>query len=230
MKRIGKVVVLLVILLFLLVGCKSIGEASRFDVSDDEIIEEADVCISGWQCISKWKKSYLQEDCNWTDETECILGCVNGTCRKGKTCDSGWSCIDGSKFGFLTEACLWINVKKCEGGCINEICLQESNKTEFNNSKINTGTKITKEEVPVEQVFTLYQNVITVGEINGERHNLSIYLLEAGRAKIKMDDEKSDWLADGESFTYGNELTITLKEILFQPYPGGTRTVTYTIS
>ena len=110
-----------------------------------------EACAEGWKCLGKWKKAYLNKNCNWSNETECLLGCVDGSCRVGKICQAGWKCSEGTKLGYQKEDCLWTNVKKCPGGCANATCLPVPEKNETNNT-----SKETVPPVIEEKAFTLF--------------------------------------------------------------------------
>ena len=67
---------------------------------------------------------------------------------------------------------------------------------------------------------------LTEGDI---QHNISIYLLELSRVRMKLDRQKSEWMEIDGEFNHSSGLRITIEDISFQPYQGGTKIVTYIV-
>lgn len=198
--------------------------------------EEEGLCTSGWKCISKWYKAYQLADCSWKDKKECTLGCVNGTCVAAETCASGFKCINENEKGFQTETCSWIKTKKCDWGCEDGECKPASTENETADGTVNQTTSEEEEaeeeiaeEAVEEDVKMLYLNAKDVIEVDGEEHNLSIYNIELDWVRLDIDGKKTGWLGEGDNFTSVSGVTIIIKEILFQPYVGGTKAVGYTV-
>jgi len=193
-------------------------------------------CAAGWKCIGKWKKGYLSADCQWSRETQCTLGCKQGECNVGKVCAVGFKCVDKNKMGYQTENCGWIKTKKCPGGCLQGECLPEpeKNETATKNSiqkeiKDSAIDDSTLAETKKDMVHTIKLTETTNLKFNNKNYTIQLYNLESDRAKIKINDVRSDWLSEGQSFTYRGEITLTVKEILYQRYSGGKQQVGYTV-
>ncbi len=247
----------ILILLILLVGCTtiiedeensieatSISEEKVTDGLSSELPEETSgtvpeeipvkaavqpgMCAPSWKCISSKYKAYQDTNCAFTKKTECPLGCFNNSCKAGNTCAAGFKCITQTWIGYQKEDCDWIKKKLCQNGCSDGECLNatQSNLTESTDSTEETSSGSSSEEevsAPSETFSILkYGDKTTINY-----HNLSIYLLEPDRVKITLDGKNSNWLAVKESYAR-NGLNVTIKEIMFQSFEGGTKAISYT--
>ncbi|MBS3116716.1 hypothetical protein J4421_03915 [Candidatus Woesearchaeota archaeon] len=179
-------------------------------------------CTSSWVCISTSMKAYRNASCGFSQKTECELGCINGTCKKLSTCEAGFKCKNNQEKGFQKEDCNWIKRTKCDYGCENGEC-----KPPENISNISTqGTSST----PVVTLAEIYP-VLKAGESVNITANITlrIYLLEAERVRLEMNNQKTDWLLEGGSFKFKSGTIITVREILFQAYAGGKKEIIYEI-
>ncbi len=186
------------------------------------------MCEPSWKCISSKSKAYQEANCAFTKKTECSLGCFNNSCKAGNTCAAGFKCITETWSGYQKEDCDWINKKLCEYGCSDGDCLNatQSNLTESTDSTAEetSSSSSSDEEVSTpSETFSIlkYGDKTTI-----DYHNLSIYLLEAEQVKITLDGKNSNWLKIGESYAR-NGLNLTIKEIMFQSYQGGTKAISY---
>ena len=231
--------------LLFLVGCASKTEQAVLDENSslpadqeapllNETEEEqmpaslpSGACTPGWTCISGQLKAYRTENCTFIERRECPLGCQNDTCRASSVCEQGFKCLDERRVGYQTLVCTWDHVKECPAGCANGDCLPE-NATVQNAS---TEAAPQTEEAPAPPPDTsksLRPGEQALLENNGGEYILEIYVLEESQVRLSLDGAKSDWLEEGDSFTVRG-ITITVKEILFQSYGGGTREIRYTI-
>ncbi len=172
-------------------------------------------CTPGWKCISSLIKAYQSENCSFGERIDCRLGCANDTCRVLEPCPPGFRCKNNYIKGFQLESCEWISTTKCEFGCREAECLPKPNAT------------AAEEDDDEEETVTVPRQVLNEGrtvEINGQL--ISIYLLEPDRVKIKINERRSDWLAEGENYS-SSGVKITIAGILYQAYLGGTRAVEY---
>lgn len=232
--------------LFFLVGCVSKTEQPALPENDSLLSEEelslpnetnelipaslpAGACTPGWACISGQLKAYRTENCTFVQRRECPLGCQNDTCRASSVCEQGFKCLDERRVGYQTLVCTWDHVKECPAGCVNGDCLPE-------NATVQNATETPAlqqpEEAPAPPPDTsksLRPGEQAIVENDGEEYVLEIYILEEGRVRLSLDGAKSDWLEEGNSFT-ARGITVTVKEILFQSYGGGTREIRYTIT
>lgn len=246
----------ILIFLILLVGCTTIIEDEENSIEATSISEEKvtdglsselpeeisgtvpeeipvkaavqpGMCAPSWKCISTKYKAYQDANCAFIKKTECPLGCFNNSCKAGKNCEVGFKCITETWSGYQKEDCDWINKKLCENGCLDGDCLNatQSNITESTDSTTEETSSSSEEETstPTESFSILkYGDKTTINY-----HNLSIYLLESEQVKITLDGKNSNWLATGESYAR-NGLNVTIKEIMFQSFQGGTKAISYT--
>ena len=234
-----KILVVFFILVFL-IGCtgsvdQKVENESASVVNQTKLVVEnkSSKCEASWKCIGKWKKGYLGSDCNWSQETECRLGCKDGKCNLGKVCEVGFKCISENKKGYQTESCGWINTKRCPGGCLKGECLPEPVKNETVNKTVEVKSSAIddskKEEVVKDTMYVTKLTETSNITLNKKNYIIQIYNFEGDRVKIKVNDIRGDWLKEGESFTDNGEITLTLKEILYQAYAGGKQQVGYTL-
>jgi len=189
-------------------------------------------CEPSWKCISSKYKAYQDANCAFTKKTECPLGCFNNSCKAGNTCAAGFKCITETWSGYQKEDCDWINKKLCENGCSDGDCLNatQSNLIGSTDGDADSTAEETSSSSSDEDTSTPSEtfSILKYGDkttIN--YHNLSIYLLESEQVKITLDGKNSNWLATGESYAR-NGLNLTIKEIMFQSYQGGTKAISYT--
>lgn len=243
-----KIMIVVVLCLFiLLVGCADNNQAEELNeenatasdldnVSEsitEERQEEINVpislptgqCIPGWKCISSQMKAYRNESCGFERRIRCPLGCQNDTCRAATVCTSGFVCVNQYMKGYQTEACTTINDVECPGGCEEGECLF------YNASAVQEAAAPAAESSPSPPADD--SRILRMGqqekvEINGEEHVISVYLLEPSRTKFSVDGFKTDWLEEGDT-AHIRDVTITVKEILFQSFEGGKQQVRYTV-
>lgn len=226
------------VLILLLISCERVEPEINETTSifNDKELEEmllndtlSGPCTTNWRCIGSNIKAYQLDNCSFTPErVECPLGCFEDECKKGETCETGFKCKNEFTKGFQTEVCTWTNTKKCNWRCIDGDCREKSeNYTEEIVEKM--VEEIAEPVVVKTKANELNLNEGLVIEVNGEEHNLFLFMLESEQAQVSLDGQRSDWLAEEESFTYKNGLTITIKEIFFQSFQGGKMAVSYTI-
>jgi len=247
-KRLILVCILLLIILFTL-SCtveESAMNESQEDLEAEERTGESDLvveeeqqtegmCTPNWICISRDFKMYQDENCVTSQKKKCTLGCINGTCKAAKICASGFKCRDDFTRGFQNEGCQWTDDVKCDWGCDNNKCLpMPENATLVNETvdveNVTVEEEVVEEEAVIESIFT-----VSIGEektinVNSVEYSISVYNIEADQARLNVNDRRSGWLKENQNFTYGSELIIYIKEILFQSFPGGKKTVGYTIN
>lgn len=218
-----KIHILFVLFLVLIIGCTSQDTVVVENDSNGSVLEKVleiqelpeGVCAVAWKCISSSFRAYQLENCSFAQRKECPHGCEEGVCtalvKTGQNCASGFKCKSSYSKAFQTESCTWISETKCEFGCAYGECSVKPNET-------------AGESASVPSVYTLKANEEqTVGN-----HTVRIYILEEGRVRLQIDDKRSDWLQSGQKFTVG-DVTITIRDILFQPYGGGTQAVEYVV-
>jgi len=224
---------LLIPVIFLL-ACTSEEISQEEALSEEElstgeaaIFSGETLCTPGWKCLGKWNKAYQDKNCSWSQKIECPLGCQNGECQAGQTCDSGFRCINENKMGFQTEGCTWINIKNCLGGCENGACLPDP---------IQNETTAEEPAEPVEPITPplIEYEILNFGEkkiyqINSQEYTITLYNLESDRAKFRINEWKTEWMVENATINYQGEFIIHLQEILFQPYDGGVKQVSFTI-
>ena len=115
-----------------------------------------------------------------------------------------------------------------KGECLPEPVKNETvNKTvEVKSSAIDDSKK---EEVVKDTMYVTKLTETSNITLNKKNYIIQIYNFEGDRVKIKVNDIRGDWLKEGESFTDNGEITLTLKEILYQAYAGGKQQVGYTL-
>ncbi len=188
------------------------------------------MCKPSWKCISTKYKAYQEANCAFTKKIECPLGCFNNTCKAGKTCTVGFKCITETWSGYQKEDCDWINKKLCGNGCLDGDCLNltQSNTTGSTNSTAEETSSSSSSEEESSSSSSESFSILKYGDKTTiDNHNLSIYLLEVEKVKVTLDGKNSNWLLVGESYAR-NGLNVTIKEIMFQSYQGGTKAISYT--
>lgn len=199
---------------------------------EQELMEEnlpEGVCREGWKCISSNVKAYQRANCSFGERKNCQLGCENNTCRVRESCTVGFKCKSQYIRGYRLESCDWISTTRCEFGCLNAKCLPEpeAGETETGtNGEDAVGGEESGDETAEAPAPALILNEGEIIDVNGQ--DLSIYLLEPERVKIRINAQRSNWLAEGESYT-GSGVKITIVGILYQSYQGGTRAVEYEV-
>jgi len=179
-----------------------------------EILQNESLCTADWACVNSSFRAYQLENCTWTQHQECSLGCENSVCKK-ESCEVGYTCKDNTTRGFQSKTCKWSEEKACPWGCENGNCSSEP-------------------VIVFKAVSKNQETVINLGETQaltegGIQHNISIYLLELSRVRMKIDRQRSDWIGIDGEFNHSSGLKITIEDISFQPYFGGTKAVTYIV-
>ncbi|MBU0470247.1 MAG: hypothetical protein KKA62_05800 [Nanoarchaeota archaeon] len=229
----GIIVVAIILGIFLLVSCKRPVESSveiaeipeGNDLSLEEQAEAVETCLEGWICIDNNSRNYLLTDCTINQSENCPAGCENSICKPVKTCTAGWKCLNEKKRSYLLESCFYENTTECDWKCEQGSCIPEPEAL---------PEEIQKELVIIENKVKNVSKDMNYGElhtltIDGYKYNLSIYFIDVGRVKLKIDDVKSDWLMESSTIDY-NEITITVDYIILQPYAGGKQMIGYTVN
>jgi hypothetical protein len=224
--RFNKVVFAIVILLFL-VGCTQevVEEESAEPETPIESINESEAgaCVPSWKCISSSHKAYQEENCTFGKKEECPAGCDNGTC-KPETCTKGYKCQDDDNRGYQLQDCSWEWTRPCDFGCEAGLCVKEEI------VEINETEELAIEAIPLSEIFntslTLEVNDEFVIKDNGNIYTVALALIESGQIRLKINDDYSDWLAEEDNFFY-RSINITINEILFQPYDGGLKQMSF---
>src|SRR3989344_5610268 len=210
---------IVIIISLLILGCTSLiqeskegNESSKGDRLD---VTETGTCTSAWKCIDKKFKGLQSENCSFSDKIECPLGCRNDTCVAGEVCEPGFKCKNANTVSFQDSACQWSKRKDCEFGCVDGECNLKPNET-----IIEPTTEDNSEPA----------SILKAGEIKIiGGNNLSLYFVEEERVKLLINDRKSDWLKEGENYTYREEITINVVNIFFQSYAGGKQEISYMV-
>lgn len=221
------VVIAIPIAIIFLVSCTGVEEktkeiAAEPNLTAEKLVSEEPAvsepsCTAGWQCLDSDIKAYRLENCSFVQQKECPSGCGNGTCII-KTCTPGWKCKGEYYKGYQTEGCEWIKKTKCEFGCDNAECQNAS----------------VEEETGEGAVIVPTYDILVIGEsktftINEQEHTLSIFNIGDDGVQISLDDKKSPWMTDNSNYTaFG--VTVLVKDIFFQSYPGGKKEITYRIN
>lgn len=222
--------VLLVLIAFLIIGCSPDVEVPETVESVEEVAEEPsplaeepvseEACTAQWRCISSYVKAYQIANCSFTERKDCTLGCENGSCAAGKTCHAGFFCKNENTRAYRTEVCSWRNEKDCEFGCEDAECLNATNATiiEEPEEEVPTG--------PANRVLKMQETTSMAKD--GISHNISLYLIEPGRVRLNIDNERTDWIMEGTNTTIFG-LRFSILEVLFQSYAGGKRELVFTV-
>lgn len=169
------------------------------------------------------------------EETKNLNKTLNETIineTKEKICDENWFCINSSKI-LKYKNCSIKRKAICEWGCENGVCKPEPIPEPKNDTKEQVK-EIIKEETQVVSVVKLgNQYTLPLGDrhiyVEGSGNtsvdnNITIYSIQSGQVKFKINDDKTDWIMENNNFTsYG--MTIHVEEILFQSY--GIKEVVY---
>ena len=186
-----------------------------------------------WKCVSSRFKAYQSADCNFTQKTECRLGCEDGACRLAPICERKFKCKTKNVKALQTENCLWVGEVKCKAGCVEGKCNPESeiNGAENLTEEIDevADDEIVEEKVatePAEEIFRLNFAEEATIKLNGVDYVIQVYNIESGRVKLKVNGVASNWIYEGDNvmMAEGNVL-IVVKEVLFQAYFGGKQEV-----
>ena len=226
------IVLLGLILTVFIVSCaapedKSVNETiidpeSALDKEAALPAEEGD-CPGRFICISSLVSAYQDKDCQIVNRTTCETECADGVCREKeiRICPPGFKCRNQYSRGFQREDCSWDKTEKCEFGC-------NLNTTKcFNSSQVDTAIPTPTEKAASKSVYPVIQQNQIV-DISSE--DLTIYAIEADRVQLRLGPQKSNWLGEGDSATFKNGVTVTVREILFQAYAGGKKEVVYSVS
>ena len=218
----------IIIFIIFIIGCAKVeekaGEAAAElngtaeEPLNPEPITETVSCTPEWQCLDSKTKAYQLENCSYTQQKECPSGCGNGTCIV-KTCVPGWKCKGDYYKGYQIESCEWIKKSKCEFGCENASC---------RNASIEGDTMSEEETVAVPTYETLVMGETKAFTINDQEHNLSIFNIGEEGVQIYLDSKRSPWLTEDSNYSaFG--VTVNIKDVFFQSYPGGKREITYRV-
>lgn len=164
------------------------------------------------------------------ERKECPLGCVEGACKAGNTCTPGFRCKDPSTKAYQTETCRWNNEKECEWGCEDGKCNLPPGNGTINQTAEPEQVEVKEEAAPPKDLLKINADETQTLEFSGVDHQLRIYLIEDGRVRLEIDQQKSDWLGEGSNFTHSSGVRIIVESIFFQSYPGGMKAVEYTVS
>lgn len=241
MSKIGgkEVIALILAACFLLVSCQPRGAKTAETSTDTSTEVSVEGCNPHWECLDENYKSYQLENCTWLRPEKCERGCFNASCRPAEICNVGFKCIDENRKGYQKEDCSFVNKIDCEWGCEAGKC-NEKQANATNTTATNTTTSSSEYSAIAENVeenetapegprYTLQLGEEGQIEIDGASHVIEIHNIEVDRVIIKIDDIKSDWVAEGGSFTYANiATTVTVKSILFQAY--GKKEIEYSVS
>jgi hypothetical protein len=223
-----KVIILLSLVVLFLIGCNSetVVDNDKIiendNVDETQTIENEDLCTEGWKCSGEYHKRYLYANCTNSKLIECRLGCENSECRKGQVCDSGFKCIDENRRGYQLESCGWIKKEDCDFACEDGKCIP----------KPENYTEPIEEEVIVEEPVESL-DIMVFGQkytvtVDGVNHEISIQIMDSIQATLVIDEEASDELGEGDSYSY-NGVTINVELIFYQNYPGGKQEVHYSL-
>lgn len=225
--------IILICSIVLLISCtfeeSSFLENNSSDVTNTDNVTPVDNtitlpgrCREEWVCISSIISAFRNSDCEFTNRTTCEVGCENGSCKEKEilTCMPGFKCKNDYERAFQRESCEWEKYEKCDFGCNKE--LNKCHTASINNVTMEPKKEIT---IPVRNPTIIQGQIVN---LNGD--NFSIYIIEQDRVKLKMNDQRSDWLNEGDSFTFRNGVKIGVIAILFQPYDGGKKDVIYRVS
>lgn len=239
------ILIVLIVLTIIVIGCKPgeisgniLDQVDNESMNDQSNAEGSDIengtaatktlpegqCLPQWKCVSSSFKSFQSENCSFGEKIECKLGCEDGKCRPAPTCDRKFACKNSRDKGLQIEDCSWVGEVRCEWGCSNATCNLEPPQ-----SNITVVEETEEVIVPKATVYSVKQGEEISVSARGTNHNISIYIIETGRAKLKVDSFKSDWLMDGGNATFSSGITIFIKEILFQAYESGQRSVGFTV-
>jgi len=183
-------------------------------------------CEQQWRCISPAIKALQLNNCSFSERVSCKNGCFNDTCIPSSTCTAGFKCINNNMRGYQLEDCDWISKSVCEWGCNNTQCNQQPN---FNISNTIQNTTVAEpttkpSPAPIPQYSLKEGTTTTIGSTN-----VSIYTFDQYRIKLLMNNRRSDWIMENGNITLPSGERITITEILFQQFEGGTRAISYTI-
>mgnify|MGYP001598959433 CR=1 FL=1 len=228
-------------ILLLIISCQPQGAKTAENITDALSETTPKGCIAHSECIDENYLRLQAENCSWSKPERCDRGCFNASCRPAEICTVGFRCIDEDRRGYQKEDCSFATKVDCEWGCDAGKCKEKpanaTNAASTINDTAASGSGYSaiaenaeeNETVPEGPRYTLQLGEEGPIEIDGTIHILKIHNIEVDRVIIKVDDIKSDWIAEGGSFTYSNlETTITIKSILFQAY--GKKEIEYSIS
>lgn len=218
-----KLVVISLFLLLFLIGCVNKQPAQAVEEIENETKPsevEPGTCTGKWICISSNVKAFQDENCELSNRTTCKKICQDGVCSEEeiKICIPGFKCRNQYERAFQRESCGWDKRERCEYGC------DLSNNKCHTASIMNTTKAVETTEKPAPNP------IISLGEVQPvNNQNLTIYILEPDRVKLKINQQRSEWLNEGQTFTSISGVKITVVEILFQPYEGGNRKIVYKV-
>ena len=241
-----KLILILLSVILLLISCEEETPAIETTTTPDAaepVVAPLAACAEKWICINKTVSAHLNANCRGNNQT-IWTECLDGTCKIEEIdiCSAGFKCKNSNERGFQLEDCSWERKENCEFGCDFESnkCFATNqtpiinltiNKTVKVNTTINSTTNSSSNTTNTSKVA---YPTLKLGEtVTVNDRNLSIYILEPERVRVKLNQYKSDWLADGENhlFNLTQGLTrIYIREILFQPYEGGKRQISYEVN
>jgi hypothetical protein len=222
------------IIVILVVAChKPIADVSKVESGDERQQEDvaevqeiltietpADECVADWICLDDDNRGYQLGNCSIQETKACVLGCVNGTCRVGKICEAGFKCTSETRKAYQSEGCVWTAKSNCDWKCEDGKCVEKpENYTE---------------SVPVETVKVETGLVrLAIGQKSGAvvedaNYTIELYNIEPGRVQLKINGDRSDWIFEGNNYTYST-LILEIKEVLFQNFANGLKEVAYEV-
>jgi hypothetical protein len=228
----------IILIAIFIVGCASVEDDNNEtvdsvdvdavnDSNEESETEVAGDCQAGWKCLNNVKMIYQNSDCSFGKQKDCKTVCLDDICKPAEICDVGFKCMDESRRGYKKEDCTWIKKQDCDFGCLDGKC---NPMPENYTAPVEVVEPVVDEEDEDAEIPTFILKVgettqINVGDVE---HNVTLYVLGNEGARIIIDDYKSNFVAMGESLTYGG-VVLNVVEITFQPYAGGIQEMAYTI-
>ena len=168
-------------------------------------------CLEEEKCFNSTTLRVQQANCTIIPQN-CPEGCFNNSCL-AVVCSEKYQCQNSTARARQNKDCSWGENETCEFGCEEGKCLAEV-----------VSIAVNESAGPLGNGNVLYAGKKKEVSANGNGYNLSIYLIEDNQVRIKINDDKSDWLTTGMNFTsYG--ITFTPLEIYFQSW--GLQAVVY---
>ncbi|MBI4151690.1 hypothetical protein HY496_01860 [Candidatus Woesearchaeota archaeon] len=210
----------------------AVAETSEDSTSEvGESLEiEATACIPQWKCVSSKIRRFQESNCTFKARDDCTVSCdfATGKCQTVQ-CDEGYLCENPNTRAFRDKFCTWMLREKCEFGCEKGVC---RNQSQAENAAAESVAESSAPVVdPYAGVKWLDAGASIDVAVGNTTYPLSIRILEAGRAKMRLGDVTSDWLSDGGTASFlGGKVTFTVVEINFQSYDGGLKQVGYRLT
>ncbi len=189
----------------------------------------AGACSGQWLCISSMTKAYRYDNCSIGQRSGCTLGCVNGTCKEASTCVSGFKCRNQLTAGYQTEGCSWIKETRCDWKCEQAECIPKPANATNETEEETISTTTVPAAPPPPPWYYLKVGEVHIVTVSDTEHNMSIFMIEEGQVRLKVDAQVSEWITEGQNYNFRDGVIIVVKEILFQSYSGGKRQVGYVV-